>query len=151
MKIIKVNSSAVKAYESRNQFILLSTTTDCNYYLINDEGIGYEQVQTIPNLNNIVQGTLEGVIQYASYLSNLKIQQDVAKLQEELKASDYKILKMYEYSLAGKLQPYNISVVHNERQTIRDKINTLQSQIKDTKTWEELGNIVVDNRVLEIL
>lgn len=146
MKIIKVNASAIKAYESRNQFILLSTTTDCNYYLINDEGIGYEQVQTIPNLNNIVQGTLEGVIQYASYLSNLKIQQDVAKLQEELKASDYMVLKMYEYSLVGKLQPYNISVVHNERQTIRDKINVLQSQVKDNKTWEELSNVIVDNR-----
>lgn len=79
-------------------------------------------------------------------INNEKIKTDVAILQKELTKSDYKVLKMYEYSLAGKVRPYDITTVHAERQSIRDQINSLESQIKDVKTWDELANIIIDNR-----
>ncbi len=146
MKIIKVNANSVIEYESNNRYIPIMIGVDYNYYLTNDEQPSYEQVTSIPNINNIVQGTLDGVIQYASHISNVKIRETIDSLEKQLEESDYKVLKMYEYSLVGQAMPYDITSVHTERQSIRDQINTLQSQIKDIKTWEELGNIIVDNR-----
>ncbi len=146
MKIIKVNANSVVEYESNNRFIPIMIGSEYNYYLTNDEQLSYEQVSNIPNLNNIVQGTLDGVIKYASYMSNVKIKDEITSFEKQLGESDYKILKMYEYSLAGKAAPYDITTLHSERQTLRDKINALQNQLKDVKTWEELSNIIVDNR-----
>ena len=51
----------------------------------------------------------------------------IAELQKQLTESDYKIIKCYEYSLAGVDLPYNIEDLHKERQAIRDKINELQN------------------------
>lgn len=146
MKIIKVDINAVAEYERNNRFIPILIGQNYNYYLVNDDQPGYEQVDNIPNINNIVQGNLEGIVQYASYMSNIKLKEEILDLESNLEKSDYKILKMYEYSIAGKPAPYEITDLHNTRQTYRDQINFLQSQIKDIKTWDELSNIVIDNR-----
>ena len=53
--------------------------------------------------------------------------QEIDKLKFQLSSTDYKVIKAYEYSLAGEQSPYNISQLHEERQAIRDKINALES------------------------
>ncbi len=146
MKIIRVKSQLTRDYESNNQFILLAMDPEYSYYLVNHDTMGYEVVESVPCLNEIVQGTMEGIIKHVSYLSNEKIRYEIMQLQEKLNASDYKVLKSYEYALVGKINPYNMSEIHIERQNIRDKINILESQIKEVKTWDELSNIVMDNR-----
>lgn len=50
----------------------------------------------------------------------------INQLKSELEATDYKIIKCSEYQLAGLEAPYNVEELHIERQTIRDKINTLE-------------------------
>ena len=55
-------------------------------------------------------------------------QLEIAQLQKQLDATDYKIIKCQEYSLAGLELPYDIEQLHNERQALRDKINELQAQ-----------------------
>lgn len=50
-------------------------------------------------------------------------------LKEELKSSDYKIIKCYELDLVGEPMPYNILDLHEERQSIRDQIKNLETQI----------------------
>lgn len=49
---------------------------------------------------------------------------------EDLKAtladSDYQIIKCYEASLIGAPLPYDVTELHNSRQQIRDKINSLE-------------------------
>ncbi len=59
-------------------------------------------------------------------LDALKTKMQIEMLKEKLTLSDYQIIKCYEYSLAGKELPYDITVIHSERQTLRDKINELQ-------------------------
>ncbi|HZK21147.1 MAG TPA: hypothetical protein VFC76_02600 [Oscillospiraceae bacterium] len=44
------------------------------------------------------------------------------QLRIALKTTDYKIIKAYEYELAGLETPYDISELHTERETIREKI-----------------------------
>lgn len=48
------------------------------------------------------------------------------ELKSQLQETDYKIIKCYEYNLAGLELPYDIQKLHNERQELRDKINELE-------------------------
>lgn len=50
---------------------------------------------------------------------------EVDNLKKQLTDTDYKIIKCYEYQLAGKELPYDIIELHEERQAIRDQINIL--------------------------
>lgn len=55
-----------------------------------------------------------------------KIADEISHLQSELAATDYQIIKSYEYALAGKKSAYNISTIHADRQAIRDRIGELE-------------------------
>lgn len=46
-------------------------------------------------------------------------------------ASDYKVIKTYEYTLLGEQTGYDMEAVHAERQALRDQINTLETQLAD--------------------
>ncbi len=59
-----------------------------------------------------------------------KIEAEIARLQDELSATDYQVIKSYEYALAGEQPPYDIAAVHTERQQIRDRIRTLENLTK---------------------
>ena len=50
-------------------------------------------------------------------------------LESQLTDTDYKIIKCSEYSLAGLESPYDIAVLHAQRQAIRDQINTLEETV----------------------
>ena len=50
----------------------------------------------------------------------------IADLKRQLTATDYKVIKAYEYSLVGLEAPYDIVALHNERQALRDAINKLE-------------------------
>lgn len=50
----------------------------------------------------------------------------IEALKEELSATDYKIIKCSEYQLTGQDMPYNIEVLHTERERLRDEINRLE-------------------------
>ena len=51
---------------------------------------------------------------------------EIARLQEELNNTDYKIIKCSEYQLASLPIPYDIAELHANRQRLRDRINELQ-------------------------
>lgn len=54
------------------------------------------------------------------------IKREIARLKDELSATDYKIIKCSEYSLSGQELPYDIAELHAERQALRDRINELE-------------------------
>lgn len=49
---------------------------------------------------------------------------DICKAR--LNDTDYRIIKCYEYSLAGLDMPYDIAALHTARQELRDKISALE-------------------------
>ncbi|MCM1502286.1 MAG: hypothetical protein NC115_06420 [Bacteroidales bacterium] len=73
-------------------------------------------------------GKLHG--RWREHYSKELIDDDINSLKSQLAATDYKVLKCYEANLLGMEQPYDIERVHSERQSIRDRINSLQS-------WEQ--------------
>ena len=50
----------------------------------------------------------------------------IYELKQQLNATDYKIIKCSECSLAGLDLPYDVAALHAERQAIRDEINELE-------------------------
>lgn len=62
-------------------------------------------------------------------ISQLTAQIDGLKAQ--IAASDYKVIKTYEYTLLGEQTEYDMEAVHAERQALRDQINSLETQLAD--------------------
>ena len=56
-----------------------------------------------------------------------KIAAEIARLQSELAATDYQVIKSYEYTLAKQKPPYDPTALHSERQALRDRIGELES------------------------
>lgn len=142
MIIVKIPLKEERNFINNYDYIPLCITPEYKYALVK-ESTEYEQVDTVPEMSDIINTDFDGIIKYLSYLSNKAIKQKIILLNEELDSSDYKIIKAYEYTLVNKPLEYDIEVLHNERQAIRDKINLLETQIKEEKTWEELDNITI--------
>lgn len=51
----------------------------------------------------------------------------IQALKDALAESDYKVIKCYEASLTGEPMPYDIAVLHSDRQKKRTKINELEA------------------------
>lgn len=56
---------------------------------------------------------------------------EIERLKSKLQASDYKITKIAEAMAIGAELPYDAQALHKERQTLRDKINELESEVKN--------------------
>lgn len=48
------------------------------------------------------------------------------ELKIQLTATDYKVIKAYEYQLAGLDAPYDIAELHTQREAIREQIRQLE-------------------------
>lgn len=53
----------------------------------------------------------------------------LTNLKNELGSSDYKIIRCYEANLLNKEPPYDINLLSEERQLIRDEINRIQEDL----------------------
>ena len=56
---------------------------------------------------------------------------EIERLKSELQESDYKVIKCAEAMAVGADMPYDVASLHNERQALRDKINELESEVKN--------------------
>ena len=56
---------------------------------------------------------------------------EIERLKSELQESDYRVIKCAEAMAVGAEMPYNMTALHKERQALRDKINELESEVKN--------------------
>ena len=56
---------------------------------------------------------------------------EIERLKTELQESDYKVIKCAEAMTIGAELPYDAKALHKERQALRDKINELESEVKN--------------------
>jgi len=78
--------------------------------------------------NTIIETNEQQEIQQ-NILIKQQIQQEIATLKIDLSNTDYKITKCMEYQLAELELPYNVQELHTTRQTLRDRINELESEM----------------------
>ena len=77
-----------------------------------------EREYTMMTVTKMTEGTLPKIVK--------SVEQQIAELKAELEATDYKVIKCYEAQLKGTDMPYDITTLCDERQAIRDQINTLE-------------------------
>lgn len=97
------------------------------WYELSDDGSVYvepvAQVQPEP--------TEEELAEMAKQEQIRQVTAQINDLKELIAASDYKVIKTYEYSLLGEQTEYDMEAVHAERQALRDQINTLETQLTE--------------------
>ena len=57
------------------------------------------------------------------------IEQNISDLKNALTATDYQIIKCYEYAMNNLELPYDAKAMHEERQALRDQINALEKTL----------------------
>ena len=103
------------------------------WYELSDDGSVYiepvEPVQPEPTEEELAeQARQQQISQVIAQIDDLKAR---------IAASDYKIIKTYEYTLLGEQTEYDIEAVHAERKALRDQINALETQLSDLTATTE--------------
>ena len=101
------------------------------YELSNDGSVYVEPVAPVqpePTEEELAEQARQQISQVTAQIAGLK---------NRIAASDYKIIKTYEYALLGEQTEYDIEEVHAERQALRDQINTLEIQLADLTATAE--------------
>ncbi len=97
------------------------------WYELSDDGSVYIErvapVQPAP--------TEEELAELARQQQISQVTAQINDFKARIAASDYKIIKTYEYTLLGEQTEYDIEEVHAERQALRDQINDLETQLAD--------------------
>lgn len=57
------------------------------------------------------------------------IHAEIDALKSQIGASDYQIIKCYEYAMNDLELPYDPKALHESRQALRDQINTLEEEL----------------------
>lgn len=97
------------------------------WYELSDDGSVYtEQVAPVQP-----EPTEEELSEMARQEQIQQVTAQINVLKELIAASDYKVIKTYEYSLLGEQTEYDMEAVHAERQALRDQINTLETQLTE--------------------
>ena len=96
------------------------------YELSNDGSVYVEPVAPVQP-----EPTEEELAALARQKQISQVTSQIADLKARIAASDYKIIKTYEYALLGEQTEYDMETVHAERQALRDQINTLETQLAD--------------------
>mgnify|MGYP002672249299 CR=1 FL=1 len=98
------------------------------WYELSNDGSVYTEPEVAPVQPELTEEE-KAELARQQQISQLTAQIDGLKAQ--IAASDYKIIKTYEYALLGEQTEYDIETVHAERQALRDQINTLETQLAD--------------------
>ena len=120
---------------------------DCKYPLDNGEYAAYTtlfregdrwyelsndgSVYTAPVAPVQLEPTEEELAEQARQQQISQVTAQIDDLKAQIAASDYKVIKTYEYTIIGEQTEYDMETVHAERQALRDQINTLETQLAD--------------------
>ena len=104
------------------------------WYELSDDGSVYTEPEVAPVQPELTE---EEKVELARQQQISQVITQIDDLKARIAASDYKIIKTYEYTLLGEQTEYDIEAVHAERQALRDQINTLETQLADLTATAE--------------
>lgn len=99
-----------------------------NWHELSDDGSVYTEPEVAPVQPELTEKE-KAELARQRQISQLTAQ--IADIKARIAASDYKVIKTYEYALLGEQTGYDMETVHAERQALRDQINTLETQLAD--------------------
>ena len=98
------------------------------WYELSNDGSVYTETEVAPVQPELTE---EEKVELARQQQISQVITQIDDLKARIAASDYKIIKTYEYTLLGEQTEYDIEAVHAERQALRDQINVLETQLAD--------------------
>lgn len=98
------------------------------WYELSNDGSVYTETEVEPVQP---EPTEEELAEQARQQQISQLTAQIDGLKAQIAASDYKVIKTYEYALLGEQTGYDMEAVHAERQALRDQINTLETQLAD--------------------
>ena len=101
-------------------YITIYKTDGNKVILSNDESV-YTEPET-----PIESEPIETYTPTEEEIAIIKAKTKISVLKRQLEETDYKIIKCYEYRLIELEMPYDIAILHTERQVLRDEINILE-------------------------
>lgn len=106
-----------------------------SWYELSDDGSEYVEPGEV---SDVLMGELtEGLLtENGQRVKLAKLNFLIQQYKAELAATDYQIIKAYEFSLVDKDTGYDIQQLHKERQAIRDQINDLEGQVAELAKTE---------------
>ena len=114
---------------------------DCKYPLDNGEYAAYTtlygSVYTEPVAPVQPEPTEEELAEQKRQQQISQLTAQIDGLKAQIAASDYKVIKTYEYTIIGEQTEYDMETVHAERQALRDQINSLETQLADLTATAE--------------
>lgn len=110
-----------------------------------DEDAGKPEVGPLQSLNRVYLEEKDKISLYFEIVDNdpEKIKEEIVRLEAEIAASDYKVVKSYEYTLIGQKVPYDAVALHSQRQALRDRIGGLESLLT-TKVGDPPAKEITD-------
>ena len=102
-----------------SEFITVYKEVDSGAQFSNDGSIYVEPIIPTPTAEELAE------MEERERIANINNQ--ISELKAKLDASDYKVIKCFECSMVGEEMPYDVQEIHAERQTIRDRINELET------------------------
>lgn len=97
------------------------------WYELSNDGTVYTESEIAP----VQPPTEEELAEMAKQEQIRQVTAQINDLKVQIAASDYKVIKTYEYSLLGEQAEYDMETVHAERQNLRDQINALETQLTE--------------------
>ena len=104
------------------------------WYELSNDGSVYTETEVAPVQPELTE---EEKAELARQQQISQVTAQIDDLKARIAASDYKIIKTYEYTLLGEQTEYDIEEVHAERQALRDLINSLETQLTDLTATAE--------------
>lgn len=93
-----------------------------------------------PPMEEIPEPTPEEIAAQEKERKIEELQAQIAGYKASIDATDYRIIKAYEYSTVGLEVEYDIEALHKERQSYRDEINRLEEEMQKIRGKGEAGN-----------
>lgn len=131
-KAIFINSKTVKIiedFDKEKKYLSKEEISKCKDF-ISVEPIFDEETEEVDSY--FVESENKISVEYKVYKSKNKIKSTIETLKNELSSSDYIIIKSYEAKISMSDVPYTqdyLDAVIQERQSLRDKINSLEELI----------------------
>lgn len=145
--VIRITGDDGDKLEVNTDGFRLYLDADCKYPLDNGEyeeyttlfreGDGWYElsndgsVYTEPEVAPVQPPTEEELAEMSRQSQILQVTAQINDLKKRIAASDYKVIKTYEYTLLGEQTEYDMEAVHAERQALRDQINKLEAQLAE--------------------
>ena len=98
------------------------------WYELSNDGSVYTETVVAPVQPELTE---EEKAELARQQQISQVTAQIDDLKNRIAASDYKVIKTYEYTLLGEQTEYDMEAVHAERQALRDQINVLETQLAD--------------------